>query len=249
MSIPFKIFFERLQEHTNISTQMGLANALGVNRSAVTQAKVRDAVPQKWILQIARKFTLSPDWLEFGEGSPWTAKAESSIVGKYIKTPFMAENLPHSLRKNTQTTSVEYLESEIIQIPKVPARLCAGGGSFEIDNSPISTHSFPFSWLAKMGNPSSMVFMDVVGNSMEPGILEGDMVLVDQSNINTNAHGVFAVGVEDTLFLKRVQRRAEGLALLSDNPQYTPVVLSGDELDSFRILGKVVWLCRDCRFY
>ena len=32
-----------------------------------------------------------------------------------------------------------------------------------------------------MGSPKSMVFMDVVGSSMEPGILDGDMVLVDQS--------------------------------------------------------------------
>ena len=134
-------------------------------------------------------------------------------------------------------------------MPKVQARLCAGGGSFELGALPVSEHPFPRQWLAKMGSPSSMVFMDVVGDSMEPGIRDGDMVLVDQSNTGISPQVVLAVGLEDAIYLKRVEKRSDGILLHSDNAAYSSMEVYGDELNSFRVIGKVVWLCRDCRYY
>ena len=247
MNIPFTLFFERLKRATGISTQMDLAKALELNRSAITQAKLRDAVPAKWILMLARKYTISADWLEFGTGAPRAAEFTSSGENDKVAHTPRAKAAQQAAEKSKALASEQ--EIELVNVPKVMARLCAGGGSFEINANPMAKYTFPHAWLAKMGTPSSMVFMDVVGDSMEPGILDGDMVLVDQSNININAHGVFAVGVDDALFLKRVQRRNGGLALVSDNQLYSPMELYQDELDSFRVLGKVVWLCRDCRFY
>ncbi len=221
MVIPFDAFFSRLSKETDIRTQMGLAEALGINRSAVTQAKVRDAVPPKWILALARRCSLSPDWLEFGRGASRPA-AESREI-----EPERAENL--------------------VYVPKVEVRLCAGGGSFEHGAFPVSRHPFPREWLARKGRPAEMVFMDVVGDSMEPGILDGDMVLVDQSAVRFEPRAIMAVGHDDAVFIKRVHVGAGGIRLLSDNSAYAPVDLAGDELDTFRVIGKVVWLCRDCR--
>ena len=61
MRIPFTTFFERLLQATDITTQMDLARALGVNRSAITQAKLRDAVPQNgyWPLRDIIHFLLT----------------------------------------------------------------------------------------------------------------------------------------------------------------------------------------------
>lgn len=240
MTIPFSIFFSRITSATGVSTQMELAEALGVNRSAITQAKVRDAVPQKWILALSRKYTLSPDWLEFGSGAPRGGKTQASVTA-----PGPA---PAMVRPATAPAQAK-ITGGITSVPKVRARLCAGGGSFDVATVPLAEYPLPTVWLAKMGNPRAMVFMDVIGNSMEPGILDGDMVLVDQSGTTLTGHGVFAVGVEDALYLKRVEKRNNGFRLLSDNPEYTPMDVYGDELESFRVLGRVVWLCRDCRYY
>ncbi len=220
MNIPFDAFFARLSRETEIRTQTALAEALGVNRSAITQAKVRDAVPHKWILTLARHCSLSPDWLEFGKGRP---------------RPSVSPAAP-----------TEEKPVEMIFVPKVAAKLCAGGGSFEHGAFPVAEHPFPRAWLARMGRPSAMVFMDVVGDSMEPDIHDGDMVLVDQSVQRPVPRAVMAVGVEDAVFIKRVENRGAGVRLLSDNPDYSPMELYGDELETFRIIGKVVWLCRDC---
>ncbi|CAK7013157.1 MAG: putative HTH-type transcriptional regulator [Desulfovibrio sp.] len=226
MTIPFDNFFHRVSQHTDIATQMDLARALQVNRSAITQAKNRDAVPQKWVLALSRMYGLSPDWLEFGKGSP--KNGTSSGLDKVLNIPDPG--------------------LETVLVPKVKATLCAGGGSFELEAMPVSEHPLPRTWLSRLGNASSMVFMDVIGNSMEPGIRDGDMVLVDQSVSEPAPKTILAVGYEDAIYLKRLERHPGGFLMVSDNPDYAPIRVAGDELHSFRIIGKVVWLCRDCRY-
>ena len=227
MVIPFNAFFRRISEKTDIATQMDLAKALGVNRSAITQAKIRDAVPSKWILALSRQYGISPDWLEFG--------AESSEV---------LRNAP----PNPIFRPIPDIAIETVMIPKVRAVLCAGGGSLELEAVPVSKHPLPRTWLSRMGSADDMVFMDVIGNSMEPGIRDGDMVLVDQSRKEISQRSVMAVGYEDAIFIKRLEKRIYGLTMLSDNSDYEPVDIRGEEMDLFRIIGKVVWLCRDCRY-
>lgn len=228
MTIPFDAFFKRVAERTDIATQMDLARSLGVNRSAVTQAKVRNAVPSKWILALSRLYGLSPDWLEFGRES---TKGQT-LSGIRLPSP----------------VTLPGVTLETVMVPKVKAALCAGGGSMELEAVPVSEHPLPHSWLSRMGSPNAMVFMDVIGNSMEPGIRDGDMVLVDQSQNAIVSRAVLAVGYEDAIFIKRLEKRRGDLVMLSDNPDYAPVTVRGDELNSFRIIGKVVWLCRDCRY-
>lgn len=232
MVIPFDAFFHRVAESTDITTQMDLARALGVNRSAITQAKLRDAVPSKWILALSRRYGLSPDWLEFGTKNPKHQQAPQKAIHDAQRLPLVLPDV----------------SLETVLVPKVRATLCAGGGSLELEAVPVSEHPLPRAWLSRMGQPNAMVFMDVIGNSMEPGIRDGDMVLVDQSRTEMAARTVLAVGYDDAIFIKRLEKRPNGLAMLSDNPEYAPVEIAGDEMASFRVIGKVVWLCRDCRY-
>lgn len=228
MTIPFDAFFRRVSESTDITTQMGLADALGVNRSAITQAKTRNAVPQKWILALSRRYALSPDWLEFGAGKTGQKPVLESRPVKPLILPDVS--------------------LETVMVPKVKATLCAGGGSLELEAVPVSEHPLPRAWLSRLGSPSAMVFMDVIGNSMEPGIRDGDMVLVDQSFQEIAPKSILAVGYDEAIYIKRLEKRPEGVLMISDNADYAPVTVAGDELNSFRVIGKVVWLCRDCRY-
>ena len=92
-----------------------------------------------------------------------------------------------------------------------------------------------------------MVLMEVVGNSMEPELKEGDMVLIDQAKTDILAGGIYAVGVEETVMVKRVERLPGTLVLHSDNKDYSPVMLSGDELHNVRLIGKIIWSAREFR--
>ena len=209
----FDGFFARAARAAGLTSQSDLAAMLGVHRSAVTQAKKKDAVPKAWVLAISRRAGIDPDWLEFGTGA--------------ARSPAASEEAPY------------------VAVPKVRARLSAGGGSFETEGEVEGYYSFRRDWLRRKGQPVRMVLMDVVGNSMEPEIRHGDMALIDQSQTDVVAYAIYAVGVEDTVLIKRLEKRPGALALLSDNRDYAPIVLAGDALESLRVIGRVLWLGRE----
>lgn len=209
----FEDFLKRVFEATGMNSQLELASALEINRSAITQARKKNAIPERWILQLYRKFGLNPDWLESGMGETFLRPGGS----------------------------------EFTKIPKVKARLSAGGGSFDVDARIQGHYSFSRSWLSAKGGAQKMVLMDITGNSMEPELRDGDTVLVDEKDKKILAGAIYAVGVDDTIMVKRIEKHPNKLVLLSDNSSYAPIYLTGEEIDNVRIIGKVIWICREYR--
>lgn len=212
----FDAFFQRVQGATGISNQNELADVLGVNRSAVTQARKKGRVPDRWMLGLFRRYGLNPDWLVTGQGNPF-------VGGDFGR------------------------DEGFRSIPKVRARLSAGGGSFEVDDRVEGYFAFDAGWLGRRGDADRMVLMDVFGNSMEPELRDGDTVLVDQAQKDVLAGAVFAVGIEDTIMVKRVEKHPSKLVLLSDNTRYAPIYLDEGHQGAVRIIGRVVWACRNFR--
>ena len=223
----FEGFFARAAKAAGLTSQAELAALLGVHRSAVTQAKRKNGVPKAWVLAVSRRTGADPDWLEFGRQRPGVAGGACRAQVDGRARPDVADS------------------AAFAAVPKVRARLSAGGGSFETGGDVEQFYPFRQDWLRAKGQPARMVLMDVVGNSMEPEIRHGDMVLIDQGQIAVVAHGVYAVGLEDTVLVKRVEKRPGQLVLLSDNRDYAPIVLAGDELDALRVIGRVLWVGRE----
>ena len=132
-------------------------------------------------------------------------------------------------------------------VPKVKTRLSAGDGSFDVDQKIAEYYSFQKQWLRKKGNPKNMVLMDIVGNSMEPELKDGDTVLVDRSKSEILAGAIYAVGIEDTVLIKRVEKLPDKLVLISDNEKYLPTYITGDDINRVRVLGKIIWICREIK--
>ncbi|MGE4558126.1 MAG: S24 family peptidase [Desulfovibrionaceae bacterium] len=212
----FEFFFDRLQRAGVAESQSELARLLGLGRAAVSLAKRKNKIPDRWVLDIAQRYGLNPVWLKSGLG-------EARAAGAGVDA------------------------AEFVSVPKVAARLSAGGGSFETGGEVEDRFSFRSDWIHSKGAPERMVLMEVVGNSMEPELKEGDLALIDESKQNVLAGGVYAVGVEDTVMVKRVEKRPGALVLHSDNPDYSPIVFSGQELEAVRIVGKVIWIGREYR--
>jgi phage repressor protein C with HTH and peptisase S24 domain len=51
--------------------------------------------------------------------------------------------------------------------------------------------------------------------------------------------------VEDTLQVKRVQSSRGVVFLLSTNHKYPPLTLQGEEIETLRIMGRVLWSSRE----
>ena len=79
----------------------------------------------------------------------------------------------------------------------------------------------------------------VEGDSMEPRILDGDVVYVRQQP-DVDDGQIAVVGVDDSVTLKVVYHMPGGLQLVSLNPKYKPMIYTRDNTDYLAIIGKAV---------
>lgn len=86
--------------------------------------------------------------------------------------------------------------------------------------------------------------LKIKGQSMEPKISDGDVVIVrKQDDCENGEIGVVIVNGDEAT-VKRIKKRPEGLMLIPNNPAYEPMFYSNEEIESLpvRIIGKVVEL-------
>lgn len=83
-------------------------------------------------------------------------------------------------------------------------------------------------------------WLEVKGDSMEPTIQEGDLVLVqEQDTLDSDCFAVVIVDNEDGL-VKKVSIDSGKVVLFSINPYYPPRTFEKEDMNRIRIVGKVV---------
>jgi SOS-response transcriptional repressor LexA len=53
------------------------------------------------------------------------------------------------------------------------------------------------------------------------------------------------LGLEEAMRLKQLDKRPHELVIISANTKYSPITLRGDELETVRIIGRVLGVWRD----
>ncbi|MCL2123270.1 MAG: helix-turn-helix transcriptional regulator [Desulfovibrionaceae bacterium] len=229
----------RLKQAAQCPTDAALAAFLGITHQALSRARSNGKIPSAWIPLIAEKTDVSADWLFFGRGSMHPEQASSA--GE-IPTP-SPPTFPLNMRKIHDAENVD-----LVLLPLVAARLAAGSGSLESGGELVGRFAFRSDWVYRKGNPEKMVLMRVTGDSMEPEIRHGDMVLIDREKTQIYGHALYAVGVNDEIYIKEIETLpGRRLVLRSLNSRYTPIEidLRGDLADSVRIIGRILWWCRE----
>ncbi len=82
------------------------------------------------------------------------------------------------------------------------------------------------------------------GDSMEPKMSRGDIVIVrQQSDINSGEIGIAMVG-DGEATCKKIKKRPDGIMLISTNPKYEPMYYTNEQIEELPvcIIGKVVEL-------
>ena len=118
-------------------------------------------------------------------------------------------------------------------------RASAGGGAevFDENYETITIDEKVMHNMVGFGN-TDLEAIHVDGESMEPTLQDGSIVFVDRTQTNINRDGIFIASTTAGLFIKRIRQRADGMVeLISDNKNYSPEVLTPDEVS---IVGKVV---------
>ena len=216
-------FGQRLKMVRGNLSQAEFSKRLGIPQVTLGNYE-RDRNEPKFetLKKICSLLGIRADWLLFGVGS-MTDGADSQSLAKSV------------------------CDVDLIMVPMVEARLSAGTGSLQVDGDIERSYAFRSDFLHRKGNPANMVMMRVEGDSMEPEIMNDDVVLLDQSKKDIRAGRIFAVGFEDAIYLKRIDKLPGKLVLKSVNPAYQPVELDirGQNGDAFRVIGQVIWCGRE----
>lgn len=83
-------------------------------------------------------------------------------------------------------------------------------------------------------------YLKVKGDSMEPRLYEGDLVLVRrQTSIDNGSYGVVTIDDEEGV-VKIIQYDKDSITLISQNHNYPPRKFTGADVQRIRVIGKVI---------
>jgi len=196
-------------------------------------AKATDITTQK---ELASLLGIEPAAITMAKSRGVPKSWSLIIASKFGLNPAWLASGSGSVRQGGQ--------DKTMLVPKVAARACAGGGSLELSDAVVDELPFDRAWLGRKGNPARMVAMEVVGDSMSPELEPGDNILIDQSQTQVLDNRLYVVGLGENIQVKRVQVRPGLVVLFSTNQRYAPVTLQGDEMETLRVIGRVLWSSR-----
>ncbi|MBI5634896.1 MAG: helix-turn-helix domain-containing protein [Nitrospirae bacterium] len=226
---------KRLKIAYGFKSDAALADFLGVKPNTIATWKIRKYID--WNLIFAKCDDVSASWLLTGEGSKDNLDLgqgcpRSGEVEGHLEPPgFCAEE--------GQTPY-----SDFVCVPQVSGEISAGGGLVP-DNTVEMKIAFRREWIQRRGDPQNMSLIRVSGDSMEPTLLSGDLVLIDHGrNFVDPQGGIYAIAMDDTIMIKRLQviYPAKTLKIISDNSRYEPLEAVTDQV---RVNGKVIWFGRE----
>jgi phage repressor protein C with HTH and peptisase S24 domain len=185
---------ERLKwarERANL-TQLGLAEKARVSPGTIGNLETSARKSPRELLAIASALGVRPEWLKTGRGGPFEQQGAINLT------------------ENPDYPAVR----------RVRFKLSAGASGFAVeypddDDAPIV---FRRQWFDSNGyDPEKLFAVRVANGSMEPGLNDGDTVVVNTAQTNPKDGVVFAVNYEGELVIKRLVRDAGQWWLCSDN--------------------------------
>ncbi|MGB8601105.1 MAG: XRE family transcriptional regulator [Rhizomicrobium sp.] len=179
----------------------------------------------------AEAFNVTVGWLLTGDGEgPHTAvKATFPSVTDYSTTP-----LPGTI--------IDIGGREFASIPVYDVRFSAGPGAMNGNEEPIDFYTIGLNMLRDFTDApvTSLVFVRVVGDSMEPLLYNGDWVLVDMRATRLATPGIFAFVHDGSSVIKHASQHMEtgAVTLISHNSKYEPQTIARPE--RLHVVGRVV---------
>ncbi|MBF0438289.1 MAG: helix-turn-helix transcriptional regulator [Magnetococcales bacterium] len=211
------------------------ARQSGVAATTLQSIKEGTKPREDTIYRIATAFGLSCDWLLTGEGPMHRTEVathppvdRSQIIVSDIDLKSMAPDL-HT--------------KALVHVQKYDISAAAGAGCVSEYAKEDGLMAFDEDWLVREMKlvPEKSAVIKVHGDSMAPTLSNGDFVLIDMRDVESfSRDAVYAFNIDGSLYVKRIQRKGRRFEILSDNPQYETWTPDIAELETLRIIGRVV---------
>jgi phage repressor protein C with HTH and peptisase S24 domain len=211
--------------------QKKLADQLGISFRSWQDYELGKSVPGGKVFEALVKAGFNANWLLTGDGE--------------MKRGDTAYPLADGLK--TADIGGELAEG-FVQVPRYKVAASAGGGAVIHSEQVVDHLSFRADWVYNaLGVPvSSLALINVIGDSMEPTLSEGDLILIDMSHRGVKDNSVYVLQLGGELLVKRIQRKLDGSVVVkSDNSAaYEPETVPSEGLELLNVIGRVVWCGR-----
>lgn len=189
-------------------TQTDLAHKAGVSQGAIGHLESGRTGTSRSITAIARALEVNPAWLVDGKGHPFDGTA-------------LAAPPAGTIAGAMRVVAAERDDPDLMHIRKVQLRVSAGVTGFRTDAEfeDGGTLALDPRWIAaKKLKPQQLIAITVKGDSMEPGLYDGDVVVINTADTKHADGGVFVFNYEGEVVIKRLSRDIGEWWLSSDNP-------------------------------
>jgi transcriptional regulator with XRE-family HTH domain len=138
--------------------------------------------------------------------------------------------------------SREAREAVYTEVPLREATASMGGGSTETGDRTLTYLSFRTDWIRSKGNPDFMTAIRAFGDSMEPTITDGSVVLIDEGRRQFVKNKVYYLRYNGQMYIKRLVDAGGQLGIASDGDAN---ILLVSDADDFEIIGRCIWTARE----
>jgi phage repressor protein C with HTH and peptisase S24 domain len=204
---------DRIRELRGEGQQAELADKLGVHKNTLANYERGDRFPDASIL--LKILEVFPD-----TNPAWLLTGEGS--------------------KNRS----EPVQGGFVMFPRYEIEAGAGPGRNVQSEQIVDFVSFKEEWVRNFLRVprKDLALLSVKGDSMNPTLNDGDMILVDLRTERIDDSAIYVLEFDDALLVKRIQRKLDGSVVIkSDNQLYEPEVLQKDRAETLKIIGRVVW--------
>jgi phage repressor protein C with HTH and peptisase S24 domain len=220
-----------------------LSQEAGIPRSTLTTwltGKVD--VPISGIRAIGKVSGLSIHYLATGEG-PKLPFAGAAVAGTTAR---------EADETHYRISAADERMAGLVYLPLYDVRAAAGRNGIAVSNGEHVSDELAFKedWIRRelRVSPADLRLIYVEGDSMEPDLRAGDVILIDHSDTLARREGIYVIRMDDALLVKQLQRMPGGLIkVISRNPAYEPFTIAAEKIqgqNGFGIVGRVVWACR-----
>ncbi len=209
-------------------SQKACAEAVGVNKNS----------------QLAYENGNSPITLDYlAKLPPLGIDAQYVAVGRRQRHPLVEQMVAapgfKAINQRLDDTGAPIEAGDLVEIEEIDMRYGMGASDVTGYVEP-EKRVFSRAWLRNFtdARPGQLYWAIGQGDSMEPTIVSGDLILIDRSQDTMYDRDlIWACTVGDFGMIKRLRPTREGVTILSDNPSVPNDFAVDDEL---RIIGRVI---------
>lgn len=219
----------RMKEIRGSEDQAVFAETLNISTGTLGRYERGERWPDAPVLAaLALKRDVSADWLLTG-APPKEYSARWVTHGRILAEQIQAKY---------------YGSESFFLMPLYDIRAAAGYGALVEDQPPTDYRAFSRIWLSqeiRVQPFERLALVTIAGNSMEPDLHDGDVVMIDKGDTEVLREGAYVFFLDGHVFVKRLALRGDRLLIISSNGDHAQQELKLlQEHVSFKVIGRVI---------